>query len=137
MCDVRGVAEVVPMDFTEAITAHTRWRIRLFRCIRGQAELPDAPEVARDDVCELGRWLEGAGKEYVSLAEFRETRSAHATFHLRAAEVVSAAEGGEKDQAEAMLRAGTPYGVASEALILALTKLGTVVRKAGDGSRQA
>ena len=122
------------MDLTEAITAHVRWKVRLLQCIRGQAELPNAAEVARQDGCELGKWLEGAGMEYASLASFHETKSTHASFHLRAAEVASAVARGEKSQAEAMLGADSPYSVASDAVILALAKLRAEARKAGKPS---
>jgi hypothetical protein len=126
-----GVAEVVLMDLTEAATAHMRWKIRLLQCIRGQAELPNAAEVARDDACDLGKWLRHAPLEYSSLAGFSDTKSKHAGFHLRAAEVVAAVEKGERDRAEAMLGADTPYTVASDAVILALTALRAEARKAG------
>lgn len=121
----------VLMDLSEAVAAHIRWKIRLLQCIHGQAEVPNAIEVAQDDVCELGKWLMGEGMEYASLASFHDTKRSHATFHLRAAEVVTAVERGEKGQAEAMLAADTPYGIASDAVVLALTKFRAEVRKAG------
>jgi hypothetical protein len=132
--DARGVVEVVLMDLTEAIAAHIRWKVRLLQCIRGQAELPHVAEVAQAGACALGKWLGSAGPEYTSLASFHETKSTHATFHLRAAEVVSAVVRGEKSQAETMLGADSPYSAASDAVILALTKLRGEVRKGGTRS---
>jgi hypothetical protein len=125
------------MDLTTAIAAHIKWKIRLLQCINGQEEPPKATEVAQDGACDLGKWLLGAGMQYERLASFRETKSAHAAFHLRAAEVVTALEMGDKRQAEAMLHAETPYSVASDAVVLALTKLRADANKAGRASAQA
>ena len=126
-----GVAEVVLMDLTEAVIAHMRWKIRLLQGINGQAELPNSADVARDDVCDLGKWLGHATFEYSSLTGFSDTKSKHAAFHLRAAEVVAAVEKGERDRAEAMLGADGPYTVASGEVVLALTTLRAAARKAG------
>jgi hypothetical protein len=119
------------MDLTEAATAHMRWKIRLLQCIHGQAELPNSDEVARADACDLGKWLGHAPLEYSSLAGFSDAKSNHAAFHLRAAEVVAAVEKAEMERAEAMLGADTPYTVASDAVVLALTTLRAEARKAG------
>jgi hypothetical protein len=119
------------MDLNTAMSAHIRWKVRLLECIQGQAELPKATDMARDDACDLGQWMSGAGVEYASLASFRDAKKLHAAFHLRAAEVVSAAEKGDKRQAEAMLRPEGPFGLASDAVVLALRKLRSEVQNAG------
>jgi hypothetical protein len=126
-----NAGEVLLMDLEAATVAHLKWKIRLLQCIHGQVELPNADEVARDDACELGKWLGSRAKGYASLPSFQDARSAHATFHLRAAEVVVALDRGDKGQAETMLLANSPYVVASDTVVFALTKLRGEARKAG------
>jgi predicted HTH domain antitoxin len=60
------------MDFHEAIAAHTKWKIRLFQAIRGHEQLPEAAEIARVDLCLLGKWLAAEGVQYASYASHRE-----------------------------------------------------------------
>ncbi len=69
--------------------------------------------------------------QYAKCASFHDTKAAHAAFHPGAAEVVRALEIGDRRKAEAMMRADGAFSVASEAVVLALTKLRGEVRKAG------
>ena len=117
------------MDFYEAIASHTKWRIRLFQGIRGHWQLPEADEIARADLCDLGKWLAGEGAQYAYASSYREALAAHAEFHERAAEVARTLKGGDSAAAEAMLAPGRPYTLASDAVILALTKLRADVGK--------
>lgn len=124
----------VLVDLTKAVAAHMRWKMRLYQCIHGQAELPRVAEVARDDACELGQWLISKGMVYKDFESFSGAKGAHAAFHLCAAEVVSAVERGEKSAAEGMLQSGSAFALASEAVSLALTKLRAEVARAGKRS---
>lgn len=117
------------MDFHEAILAHTRWKIRLLQFIRGSGEPLVVADVAPDDLCALGKWLHGEGTQYASYATYNEANKAHAAFHLRAAEVVRRVEGGDREGAEGMLQSGSTYAEASDAVVLALTKLRVDVGK--------
>lgn len=117
------------MDFHEAIVAHTRWKVRLLQFIQGNGDPLVAADVARDNLCALGKWLYGEGTQYASYATYDEVNKAHAAFHLRAAEVVRRVEGGDRKGAEGMLQSGSPYAEASDAVVLALTKLRVDVSK--------
>jgi hypothetical protein len=117
------------MDFHEAILAHTRWKMHLLQFIQGSGDPLVAADVARDDLCALGKWLHGEGTEYASYVTYDEASTAHAAFHLRAAEVVRSVEGGDREGAERMLHSGAPYAEASDAVVLALTKLRVDVRR--------
>jgi hypothetical protein len=117
------------MDFHEAIVAHTKWKIRLFQGIRGRGQLPEAVEIARVDQCDLGKWLAGEGAQYASYSSHREVLAAHAEFHRRAAEVARTLKSGDAEGAETLLASGGPYAFASDAVVLALTKLHADVEK--------
>jgi len=101
----------------------------LFQAIRGHEQLPEAAEIARVDLCLLGKWLAAEGVQYASYASHREVLTAHAEFHQRAADVARTLKGGDGEEAEAMLAHGRPYALASEAVILAMTKFHADLQK--------
>jgi hypothetical protein len=117
------------MDFDEAIAAHTRWKIRLFQGIRGHEELPEAAEIARVDLCDMGKWLAAEQARYASSVSHREVLTAHAEFHQRAADVARTLKGGDVAGAEAMLAPGRPYALASDAVIMAIATFRAEVKK--------
>ncbi len=113
----------MPLDLHEAILAHTRWKMRLLQFIHGRSEALLVSEVERDDLCALGKWLQNEGARHAASAAYREAVQAHTEFHLRAAQVVERADSGDRAGAESMLGAGGAYAAASDAVVLALTKL--------------
>jgi hypothetical protein len=90
--------------------------------IYGAGEM-DPETVARDDDCEIGRWLYGEGSKYRRLREYRHARDVHAAFHRRAAEVVAMAEGGRRLEAAAELAPGGELRTLSAALVRAFNLL--------------
>ncbi len=78
------------LDIPEVIVEHVRWKTLLCDHVNGipHAQL-DFGEVFRDDRCELGEWLHGAGEEYFHEdGAFYTLRADHAEFHSIAANVV-------------------------------------------------
>jgi hypothetical protein len=111
------------MNFTEATNAHTDWKIRLRGAISEKSSL-DLDTIARDDCCELGRWLHGPSQaRYGALPAHGECLVAHARFHLRAADVAATINARDYAKAEQMLGAGTQYALASRAIVLAIETL--------------
>jgi hypothetical protein len=110
------------MDFDEAMAAHTKWKMSFLQGIRGHGQRPEAAEIARVDLCDLGVWLAAEGVQYASYPSHAEVLTAHADFHQRAADVARTLKGGDAEGAEAMLAAGRPYALASESVFLAVAK---------------
>lgn len=110
------------MDFDDAIRAHVDWKLRLRMFLADQGEGLSSDVAARDNVCELGQWLYGEGAKYAADPSYAELKAAHARFHKVAAEVVGAAEGGDKRGAEARLESAD-YSKASSAFVAAIIRM--------------
>jgi methyl-accepting chemotaxis protein len=126
------------MDLTDAVNAHTDWKVRLRGAISDRSTL-DLDAIASDDRCDLGRWLHGASREkYGALPAHRDCVIAHAGFHRCAAEVAALINAGEYARAERLLAAGTRYALASRMIVLAIDELRRQVGEHdaahGDGS---
>jgi methyl-accepting chemotaxis protein len=111
------------MDLDKAIASHTDWKARLQAAIQDMEQL-DARAIGMDDQCELGKWLHGAGKaQFRHLGSFETALLRHAAFHKCAGKVAIAINAGKHAEAKAMLRIGTPYAVASNAVGVAIIAL--------------
>ena len=92
------------MNFSDAIQAHTDWKLRLDGYALGaSAEKIDAGTLRQDNVCELGRWLYGEGKQYSSDPKFGELLGLHADFHRCAASMAEMVQRGEGPEAAALI----------------------------------
>ncbi len=101
---VVDAAPIDAVDFERVITAHQAWKQRLRSAISGGDERRlDAEEVARDNACELGRWLYGPGRALQGEPEYAELRSVHAEFHACAGNILRLAQRGDRDGANALL----------------------------------
>jgi methyl-accepting chemotaxis protein len=100
--------KVSGLDFRVAIEAHEKWKQRLDAVISGRSsEKLDYQTVCRDDLCVLGKWLHGPGRECCSKFEvFTELVNTHAQFHKAAGEVLQAAQQGRKDEARNLMHRG-------------------------------
>lgn len=117
------------MDFDEAIVSHLKWKIHLRNFLDGRGEKLDSAEVAKEDVCELGQWIYGEGKQFADTVPYQELVRKHAQFHLRAAEVVHKAETGDKRGAETLLATGREFSTASKDIVGAIMQLELEVAK--------
>ncbi len=111
------------MNFDDAIAAHTMWKIRLRKVVDGHGERLEAASVAKDDQCELGKWIHGPGANFKSFDAFTRLKTAHAKFHKCAAQVITEANGGRKDAAEALLEPQGEFAKVSTETVTAIMAL--------------
>ncbi|OHX10836.1 CZB domain-containing protein [Chromobacterium sphagni] len=110
------------MDLEQALVRHTEWKNRFREAIFRQESM-DADSIARDDCCELGKWLHGPGlSRFGNLSVFQTCLSRHAMFHLEAARIARMINQKQFQQAEAALE-DSAYTVASSAVVVAITQL--------------
>ncbi len=93
------------MDFAKAVDAHLAWIMKLQEAIGGGEKL-DPGVICKDDLCELGKWIYGAGAVYQSKPCYESFKSIHAHFHQCAADVVSKVNAGDMAGALAMVDTG-------------------------------
>jgi len=118
------------VNFDDAITAHSQWKIRLQSAINGtNREVLDPAIIGVDNKCALGQWIYGEAKQHASLKEYEVLKAEHAHFHQCAAEVVRTFQGGESDKARAALDSGGHFHAASIKTINAIRHLRTKVEK--------
>ncbi|MBK6387996.1 MAG: CZB domain-containing protein [Rhodoferax sp.] len=90
-----------------AIQAHANWRKKL-RLAANKSEQIDADTAGRDDCCELGKWLHGAGSSiFGGRPTFVALVDRHRAFHTEAGNVARVINQGNGAQAEKMLGSGT------------------------------
>lgn len=123
---MRPGATLSGLDFYQAIEFQRRWKLRLAAYVRGEARARQSwRDIARDDRCELGRWLHQAPalpqRQGELLAQLREQ---HARLHHAAAEVVRLADAGQREAALHALRQGD-FAHASHATVARLSELFT------------
>lgn len=111
------------MDLDGAIKSHGEWKIKLRKAIAAHEHL-DATHIAKDDSCELGRWLHGEAKrKYAHLKSYQRAVDDHARFHREVSRVASEINAERYSHAEAMIGAGTPYSAASTGVGVAVIGL--------------
>lgn len=111
------------MDLDKAISAHAEWKTK-FRAAISKKERMDVSTIAKDNCCELGKWLHGDGaKQFSANQRFAACRQKHADFHREAGKVAQAINDGKLVEAEAMLNSGTAYGNASNEVGAAVIQL--------------
>ena len=116
--------EAAGLNFRTAIEAHQKWKARLQALINNDmSENLSVEEVSRDDRCTLGMWIHGAGKKRFGRdALFKTLEKNHAHFHACAGHVLKTALAGNKDDAQAALKAGD-FARASQTIILNLAQM--------------
>jgi hypothetical protein len=118
-----SINQAVIMDLDQAIERHAQWKVK-FRQAISNKETMDAETIAKDNCCELGKWLHGDAKtKFGHLASQSECIKKHAAFHIEAGKVAKAINAKNFADAAAMIDAGTPYATASNAVGVAITKL--------------
>jgi Chemoreceptor zinc-binding domain len=109
-------------EIIKAIEAHWRWKKRLRCAIDSGKSDANQVEVAKDNVCEFGRWLYGSTIPTTTRAsvDYLSVRKLHADFHKCAANVLECVANGQKAQADALMDG--EYAEVSVALIAAMMK---------------
>lgn len=96
-----GEGQLGSLDMRSALDAHAAWKQRLQDVIDGKQEVPEVHKVARDDLCALGQWLHGEGRQkFAGVEEYRGLVAAHADFHLCVGDALSAHVDGRAEDAE-------------------------------------
>ena len=111
------------ISFYDAIEAHLAWKQRLNEYLEGVSKKELQPQtVCLDNLCELGKWIHGSGKDRFGQIElFKQLTAEHAEFHLRASKVVAAHLDGNTALAQKML--SEDFATQSYKTISCLTKL--------------
>lgn len=111
------------MDLEQAIHKHGEWKVK-FRTALGRHETFDAATIAKDNCCELGKWLYGEAKtRWSALPAYRSCVAKHAEFHTQAARVAQAINAKKYPEAEALLGPGSAYSSASQDVVVAIAQL--------------
>ena len=87
------------ISYSNAIHWHLEWVINILADIKTpEAMIPG--EIARDDACEIGKWLIDEGAQYQDLPEYRELQAIHRDLHKCVADAVLLAQSGKLNDAE-------------------------------------
>lgn len=115
------------INIADCVQAHIHWKLRLESYVAGTSnEQLDPLVVARDDQCQLGKWINGPGLQYFhDNAEFLQLRDDHAQFHYLAANVVKHVQ--DKDTAGAQALLTGQYAAISHKVVAELTDLNKAV----------
>ena len=108
------------MNFDDAIKAHSDWKMKLTKYIKHPDHSLKSAEVAIDNRCALGQWINGEGKKFASLPEFSKLKTEHQRFHKAAAAVVVKADSGQDQSEEVCLGAKSEYAAASSTVVSAI-----------------
>lgn len=118
------------MDLDNAIRKHSDWKIK-FRSAISKQESMDAAMIAKDNCCDLGKWLHGEAKrEFADVENFAECVAMHAAFHVEAGKVAATINAKKYATAATMIDPKSPYARASAAVVRAIVKLKTEVAEA-------
>ena len=111
------------VDPNQAIQKHAEWKL-WFRLAVSANEPLDPRVIAKDNQCELGKWLYGEAQAlYRRRKAHAHCLAHHAAFHVEAGKVAAVLNAQCRNEAEHMLINGSPFAEASTALILALIEL--------------
>lgn len=111
------------MDLTQAIQAHTEWKLKLRTAI-ARSETLDVAKIAVDNGCPLGSWLHGEARtRFGHLESYTKCLASHAAFHKEAGKVAQRVNMKKFAEAEEMLRAGSAFANASTAVGTAIIHL--------------
>lgn len=118
------------MDFSEAIKAHSAWKLKLSGYIRNPDKSLNHDHVCKDNQCDLGKWIYGQGGAYSSYPEFHTLKTEHARFHKAAGEIVRKANDGINVTEEIALGASSEFASASTAVVTAIMAMQSKAAKA-------
>ncbi len=111
------------MTTKDAIAAHVNWKLRIHALLSGKlAEKLDPTTIARDNVCELGKWIHGEARTSIPKPAHAELMSTHADFHREAARIISEANAGHLTGLEAIGPDST-FGKLTTRIVGMLSKL--------------
>lgn len=104
-----AAADHADVDLDAAIEKHAEWRLKLRAAISHREELVTAT-IAKDNCCQSGQWLYGAGRsKFGTRREFPSLVAMHKVFRAEAAEVSELINERQYAEAERALNNGTSY----------------------------
>ncbi len=113
------------MDLSQAIQAHTEWKLKL-RAAIARNETFDVAQVSADNCCPLGAWLHGEAKnKFGHLESYTSCVANHAAFHKEAGKIAQRVNLKKFAEADQMLQAGSAFAHASSAVGAAVIRLRT------------
>lgn len=110
-------------EITKAIGAHGMWKTRLRRAIEtGKSEF-SAETLAKDNLCDFGKWLYGATLTAADKAapDYQSVKSLHAHFHQAASKVLKKALSGNRAEGETLVTGSGEFATVSADLTRAMT----------------
>jgi hypothetical protein len=111
------------VDLNAAIQKHAEWKFKFHNAIFS-GESIDAAAIAKDNKCDMGKWLHGEGHaRYQEKASYAQCLADHAAFHAEAGKVAVAINAKKKVEAEKMLAAGSAFAMASKRVSLSIVEL--------------
>jgi methyl-accepting chemotaxis protein len=117
------------MNFDTAREKHAEWRFRFKTAIKNHEAL-DVEMIARDDCCDLGKWLYGEARaKYSRRKNYHECIDRHRDFHVEAGKVAVMINDKKFEAAMNAMSLGTGFSRASGALVGALSMLEEEIKK--------
>jgi len=111
------------LDFDKVISAHAQWKTK-FRSAIGHKEQLKAETIARDDMCELGKWIYSEGKAVLGQSkEFAQLISEHKHFHHSAGDVAHVINQRRYDAATDMIGPRSEFTQASNQVVATLGRM--------------
>lgn len=113
----------------DAISAHVRWKYRLYDFVRGSAVIPLNPDIIkRVDLCELSKWIEDASIcQLINQDILNELVNIHYEFHSIASKIVSLKIKGKEEKAQDLL--ADEFKRKSEQIVYLLTEINQELRE--------
>lgn len=105
------------MNFDDAIKAHAQWKIKLSLYIKKPDGSLVANEIAKDNLCELGKWIHESMNKYSSNDVFNRLKETHSNFHKCAAQIVTDADHGKNRSEETALGSNSEYATLSTDIV--------------------
>jgi hypothetical protein len=111
-----------------AYESHQEWKEKLHSAVKAQ-ETIDTFTIARDDCCDLGKWLYADGQRlHWGKPEFQSLLMHHKEFHLLAGAVAEVINQKQYELAEAYLSSDTQLAHSSNEVGAAIRRLEATVR---------
>jgi methyl-accepting chemotaxis protein len=111
------------MDLNVAIQKHAEWKFKFRNAMLAKASMDDVA-IAKDNLCELGKWLHGEAKTlYGKKAEYARCLADHAVFHKEAGKVAAVISAKNREEAERMISGESAFTEASKKVSVSLIEL--------------
>jgi methyl-accepting chemotaxis protein len=118
-----GGAVPTDLDFDKVIGAHAQWKSKLRAAITRKEQL-NATDIARDDLCELGRWIHSCDAAKAGgIGLFSALMSEHKQFHRCAGDVAHVINQKNYSKAEEMIAPKSKFSDASNVVIATLGRM--------------